>query len=56
MVLFSVSGVEVTLHQVWLYGMVPGCVFKQIVNVAQLTSACWTLAAQDAAAKNGKAA
>ena len=41
-----------SLHAVWLYLMVPACGIKQVVNVAQLCSASYTLAARDAAARS----
>ena len=49
---FSSVGLNVSLYQIWLFAMVPGCVCKQVVNVAQLSNAVWTLAATDAEAKN----
>ena len=51
---FAVAGIDVTLYNVWLYVMVPGCVCKQLVNIAQLTSAAYDLAAADATSKNAK--
>jgi CDP-diacylglycerol--inositol 3-phosphatidyltransferase len=37
-----------------LYGCAPGCMAKQVVNVAQLLSACHTIAAWDAQQRNDK--
>merc|ERR1719181_695400 len=53
---FSVFG-WARLSSVWLYGMLPGCAFKQVVNIAQLCSACNAMAeldADEAASKDGK--
>ena len=35
-----------------LYGCIPGCAMKQIVNLAQLSSACYVVAKNDADKKN----
>ena len=35
-----------------MYIMLPACLMKQIVNVAQLCSACYAIAEQDANKKN----
>ncbi len=40
--------------QLCVYGCLPGCVFKQVINVAQLMSACYSLAEDDADNYNKK--
>lgn len=35
-----------------LWAVIPGCVMKQIVNISQLTSACYAVAQYDADMKN----
>ncbi|KAL7521551.1 hypothetical protein ACHAWX_006229 [Stephanocyclus meneghinianus] len=41
-----------TLGRCFLYIVVPACAVKQVVNVSQLCSACYAVAARDAAQKN----
>ena len=41
-----------TLGQYFLYIVVPACAVKQVVNVSQLCSSCYAVAARDAALKN----
>ena len=43
-----------TINTALLYACLPGCVMKQVVNVAQLTSACHAVAAYDAHERNNK--
>jgi hypothetical protein len=38
----------IMITQVCFYGCLPGCIIKQVVNVAQLCSAADVLAARDA--------
>lgn len=48
----SAESLLATVNTVLLYSCLPGCVTKQVVNVAQLTSACHAVAAHDAHTRN----
>jgi hypothetical protein len=55
---------KVPIHTIWSSTIVPfglplctpGCVAKQLVNVAQLATSCYAIAAHDARDKNSKKA
>ena len=40
------------VHDIWKYAALPGCIFKQVINVAQLFSACEAIALEDVEAKS----
>jgi hypothetical protein len=50
----SVSSFWQSCIQWGLIVCVPGCAAKQVVNVAQLSSSCYAIAAYDAVQKNGR--
>eukprot|EP00946_MAST-07B_sp_MAST-7B-sp1_P000607 g607.t1 len=49
-----VHGSDGLVYKIAVYGMLPGCLIKQFVNVCQLSAASVSIAANDAAGHNAK--
>lgn len=47
----ELGNTTITLAQVLHYGLIPGCVLKNIANIAQLCAACYSIAEQDVKTK-----